>query len=381
MARLSYEELDELKKRYNVDTIWSWSRLNTYADSEDDGWEYMIRYIRKEKVDTTNVYTVLGTASHDTIQGYIEGSIEQEDMREQIDDAFMKTKLNGYTFPSDSVRDGYIENLRHYFSTVEYPIETMIKRIEQPVIVVLKKPNGDNVVFVGYIDLLTQDEDGKIVIVDFKSSSKGGFSGKKLQESSRQLKLYALGISQMTKKPLEEIKLRYDMQKYLNVAYLQKNGKWSKPTLQERRKWVATQEKRIRSVLMDMDYDIFEIDDMVMDAVQTNSMSKLPQEVQDRFKISQGFIDLDMTQQLGDELEEWAIKNILEIEKRSQADDLDEEFPEPRDIDTFYFNVLAPGLKKFSKRWQEQQELEESLSLGNSISSEDDEFFNSLFSS
>lgn len=378
MSRLSYEELNDLKDKYNVDTIWSWSRLSTYTEGEDDGWEYMIRYIRKEKVDTSNIYTILGSASHDAIQKYINGEIEYADMADMMNEAFLDAKLKGYTFPDEKIRDGYIDNLIHYFNNVTYPIETMKKSIEKPVIIQLKKPNGDNVIFVGYIDLLTYEDD-KVVIVDFKSSSKGKFSGKSLKKSSRQLQLYAIGISQMFNIPIENIKLRYDMQKYLKVSYLQKNGKWSKPTLQERRKWVETQENKIRTVLSELDYDIMELDELTMQAINDNSLECLPKEVQERFKVENGIIDMDMTKEMEQELTDWCLKNILEIEKRSQADDLDKEFPEPRNIDTFYFNVLAPGLKQFSKSWQEKQQLQESL-LENDVKSQDDDFFENLFS-
>lgn len=343
--------------KYGVDTIWSWSRVSVYSERP---WEYMIRYIRKEKVDTSNTYTHYGEICHQILQDYIEGKYPQSKMIDLFNEAVLQTDLEGkYEFMNDNVRKGYIDNLQHYFKHTHYPIDTMDKSIEKTVMTLFKTPDGKPIVFIGYIDLLTTDpEDGKVVVVDFKTSSSGKFTGQALQESARQLKLYAMGISQMYKIPIEKIKLRYDMQKYLTVSFLQKNGKWSKPTLKERTKWVPTQEARIRKGLEDLGYDMFEADLMYERAVHLSSLEEMPEELQERFKLDTGMIELDMTQEIVDEMNEWIVKHVTEAERRAQAEDLDEEFPEPVDIDSeFFYNVLAPAMKPFNKAWAEKQEL------------------------
>lgn len=376
MARLSYKELDKIKEHYDVDTVWSWSRINCYVSQP---WEFMIRYIRREKVNTNNIYGIAGTICHDIIQGYIEGEHKQEDMLPMFQNEMLSIDLGGeYKFPSENVRKGYVDNLKHYFKHTEYPVETMEKSVEKTVMTKFKRPDGKNIIFVGYIDLLTRDpKDGKVVIVDFKSSSSGGFVGKKLQESSRQLKLYAMGISQMYNIPINQIKIRYDMQKYVTVSYKQKNGKWSKPSLKERCKWVESQQNRIKKALTESGYGLFDSDEMYERAVLDGDLDSLPQDVQDLFSIEAGIIDMDMTEPLVEEMNEWIVSNVLEAERRSKAEDLDAEFPEHRDIDNeFYFNVLAPGLKPFNKAWAEKQELKRIMEDETVV----DEFdFDSLF--
>lgn len=357
MARITREERQKIMDKYGVDDIWSYSRVSVYSERP---WEFMIRYIRKEKVDTSNVYTHFGEICHSIIQDYIEGKYPQSKMIDLFNEAVLQTDLEGkYEFMNDNVRKGYIDNLQHYFKHTHYPIDTMDKTIEKTVMTLFKTPDGKPIVFIGYIDLLTTDpEDGKVVVVDFKTSSSGKFTGKALQESARQLKLYAMGISQMYKIPIEKIKLRYDMQKYLTVSFLQKNGKWSKPTLKERTKWVPTQEARIRKGLEDLGYDMFEADLMYERAVHLSSLEEMPEELQERFKLDTGMIELDMTQEIVDEMNEWIVKHVTEAERRAQAEDLDEEFPEPVDIDSeFFYNVLAPAMKPFNKAWAEKQEL------------------------
>ena len=61
--------------------------------------------------------------------------------------------------------------------------------------------------------------------MDYKTSSKGDYIGKKLKAHSKQLQLYAIGIHQLRGIPYDKIKLEFDMMKYYKVAYLQKNGK------------------------------------------------------------------------------------------------------------------------------------------------------------
>ena len=34
MARLTDEQQNEIKKKYNVDRLWSWSRMNTFLNSK-----------------------------------------------------------------------------------------------------------------------------------------------------------------------------------------------------------------------------------------------------------------------------------------------------------------------------------------------------------
>ena len=43
LARLKKEELEKIKKQYDVDRIWSYSRVSTYKNL--NGWEYYLRYI------------------------------------------------------------------------------------------------------------------------------------------------------------------------------------------------------------------------------------------------------------------------------------------------------------------------------------------------
>lgn len=379
MARLTKKQQEEIKKQYDVETIWSYSRLSTYCEHD---WEYYLKYIKKVPLNTENVYNYFGTICHDLIQDYIEGKHPQSKMYSMFNDKVEEwaiTKMNDLPFPdkegSTKIKDSYINNLFHYFKNTEYNLENNDFSIEKPVKVVYNDDKG-NIVLVGYIDLLLKDGN-KVYIVDFKTSSKSSFVGAKLNDSSKQLKLYATGIHQLYGIPYEDIVLRYDMQKYVNVSFLQKNGKWSKPSMQERSKWAQGVAKKIYKALEETGLDFLETEEYVNDndVLSAQTLEDLPESIRDRFKIEQAFIDIQMTREDAKAIEEWCVTNIREAERRAKADDLEAEFPEPNlaDGDSFYYNVLAKGTLKYHQGYQEEQALLKSLREESNNSNNDDE--------
>lgn len=368
--RLSNEQQEMIKAKFGVNRLWSFSRYNTYVEQP---WEYRIVYL-EHKVRTSNVYTYLGTYCHDIIQDYYDGKLKYEDMSKRFNEVIEEWKTTSYHFMSEKVRDSWLANMDHYYKNTS-TIKAKVLN-ERPVCLVLKDNVTDkNVVFIGYLDSEYFDEDGNLIIMDYKTSSKGEFTGAKLAHKSLQLKIYAMAVSQQRGIPLHKIKLRYDMMKYVNVSYLQKNGKW-KSTLQERSKWVASQDKKIRTLLMENGMDIFDIDLVMATAIAMNDISDLPKEVQDCFKISNGYIDVQIRPDEAKNIEQMILKNIRECELLEQSDDLERAFPEPV-IDAtnkFYFEQLSPQLLQFHEGWQAEKE----RAYGNSALDIDDlaELFN-----
>ena len=361
MARLSRETLNELKDKYNTDRIWSFSRMNSYVNMP---WEYYIKYVLRKKVDTSNAWTYQGTAVHDIIQDYIKGKYSHEKMLKLFDELQIKHQVEKpeLTFPSDSIKENYVENLRHYFKHIDYSdIEDLQKAIELPITAVFKDSNGQNIVFIGYADLIYREDD-KFYIVDFKTSSKGKFSGASLEESAKQLKIYAIGLHQMFNVDYENIILRFDMQKYVTVSFLQKNGKWSRPTLQERREWVVTQINRINKLLTDNDVDLFTATDMINVAIEENSLDSLPDYVQEKFKLDKGTIDVEMSADKAKEVKRDVVNTIEEILLKEKSDNPEDAFPEPRlEDESFYLYNLAPGLLEYHEEYLNRQKIKESF--------------------
>ena len=174
MARLTTEQLDNIKQKYNVNKIWSWSRVNTFMTSP---YEYYLKYVIKAKEDRTDCcYTTLGTICHDTLDNYYENKIPYEKMIDNFEDGWLtaieiadlKFDRNDETKNSNIARK-YKTDLQHFFKNhtkYKYPLS-----IEKPVVI-----NVDNNIFVGYIDAIYKDDDDVYHIIDFKTSTQ--YTGK-----------------------------------------------------------------------------------------------------------------------------------------------------------------------------------------------------------
>ena len=67
---MSYEDLNKLKKKFEVDTLWAWSRYNSY---HNDPYGYMLKYIKHvpEQIKDS-IWRISGGIVHDIIEDYYE---------------------------------------------------------------------------------------------------------------------------------------------------------------------------------------------------------------------------------------------------------------------------------------------------------------------
>lgn len=352
MARLTREETQALIEKHKVDRIWSWSRISTFLSQP---WVYRMQYLEKVKVNTSSVYTEFGTLCHDLVQDMYDGKHKAEDMGDLFAEAVVEWRLdpNAHQFMSDNVEDGYIKNLTHYFNNPEV-ISYKIKN-EQTIQIRI----ADDIMFVGYADSMYIDEEGVLHLIDFKTSSRGEFTGAKFKKSSRQLLLYAIGVHQMTGLPYNRIKPQFDMMKYIKVHRLQKNGKW-RESIQERASWVASQGNQIRKMLSDAGCSIFEIDDYVIEASEQNTLDSLPDYVQDNFRTESCYLDVEISDDIAEEYIEW-MRDVVNGLRSKEKGDWSVEFPEPviDETNQFYFNVLAKGFLEYHEGYQDEKRMKE----------------------
>lgn len=399
--RLNKEQLNTIKQKFGVDKLWSYSRISTYLQCK---WLYKLKYIDHIKVDSENVYTFFGTVAHDIIQGLYENKYEYKDMVDAYNNKVLEWQLQDnpkLKFTSENERDHYIENLRHYFThtnTIPYDVVN-----EQPVLAVFN--GNEKYVFQGYVDSQYRDEDDNLVILDYKTSSISGFTGKNLAEKSKQLFIYAIGINQFHNIPLEKIKIRYDMMKYCIVKFRLKNGNL-KETKAERRIWVAKIANQIRKDLEDVPkqleklnkeygklekklnakkqrndeeklaikekmteidtmakqlsnylYNPVEINDMIEEAINSNNLNNLPKFIQNKYSVENCYIDVELTQETADKIKSEITSVLNEIVAKSKEEDLDKAF-ERQEIDnseSYYCANLCDMRNEcmFYKRYRE----------------------------
>ena len=309
MARLSYEELEAIKKKHNVQRLWSWSRMNTYMTSK---FEYLLKYILKSKEDgCDSCYATLGTICHDTLDKFYEGEIKYEDMIDDYNDGFTTAitiadlKFNRSDEEKNkSIGEKYNENLVHFFKNhTAYKYKLLV---EKPIVVNI---NGN--VFIGYIDALYKDDDDCYHIIDFKSSSI--YTGKTLEENSGQLTIYAIGLNQMGI-PLDKIIVEFNFLKYCTIRYEQKNGVVKYRNV-ERCKIGESLQSNARTWLKHFKY---EPDEYLMKMLDENSIDCLPDEVKEKYEITDCHIDIGLNNKLVQKWTDLITVTIQDIELREK---------------------------------------------------------------
>lgn len=351
MPRMSREELEQIKKKYNVDRLWSYSRINTFLTSP---FEYALKYVDgiKAKEDRRDsIYTSLGNAAHQCMEDYYTGKIQFDDMLEQFEDSWLTCydlallKFNrSDPEKNESIAEKYKLNMEGFFKNhTTYPYKLLI---EMPITV---NVNGN--IFIGYIDGLYKDDNGDITIIDFKSSSK--YSGQALDDHSQQLKLYALGLHQSTGLPLSKIHGCFNFMKYVNIEYTQANGKCKTRTVERRNLGEALQ-GNLMVWIKKLGYEA-QMDEFLKMVLDNNSLEGLPEELQSKYKIHDCHVYVDTSEDAINKLVNEVSATIKDITLREQDykathnDKIWWDSEESLEAQSYYFNNLcsfSPNLHK-----------------------------------
>ncbi|HDR8453915.1 TPA: PD-(D/E)XK nuclease family protein [Bacillus cereus] len=406
--RLSYEQLNLIKEKLNVTNLWSFSKVGTYDQCTH---LYKLKYIDKIRVKGDNCYTYFGSIAHEIIQDFYDGKHEFGGMLPTFDAKVVEWQMKDdpkLKFNSDKERDGYIENLRHYFKFVQtIPYKVMNERAVLAVFHGLEK-----YVFQGYIDSEFLDSDGNLVIMDYKTSSMSGFTGKDLLKKARQLMIYAIGITQhgrmidgeMRQFTMDQIRIKYDMMKYCNITYTQKNGKET-VTKAERRLWVAHLANKLRKDLEDVakdieklekeiaklvkkmnmkkttpedaegysvgigdieleieqlrlvNFDPIKINELIESAIAENNLSVMPQFIQDKYVVTNCIIDVPLTDEVVEECKQILVATLDTIVTKSKEEDKEEAFNRSRiDNSDSYYCVNLCDMKDYCSFYKEFKE-------------------------
>ena len=376
MARLTSEQLQALMKKEGVDRIWSWSKINCFHTSP---YEYYLKYIKKAKEDRANsIYVTTGGLAHDILEKLYTNEITYGQMAELFEDGWLvAAEIADLKFDrSDEERNGkikdkYYENLVHFFNN-------HTKLENKPIIEQFVKVNIGGNLFQGYIDCAFKDKDGCITIQDWKTSSI--YKGAKAENESGQLVLYAIGLNQQGI-PMDKIKIRWNFLKYVSIQYQQKN-KEIKTREVERCKIGESLQSNAKTWLKHFGY---EPDEYLKEMLDTNSIACLPEEVREKYVISDCYVYVDLTDELINKWTEHVITVIKDIELReadyaeNQSDtcfwDTDESVKEQ----SYYFSNLCGYSRNLHKPYDEYckkfeaaqngEDLFAGLGLGNNVTS------------
>lgn len=207
-------ETENKKERF------SYSKLGTFHNCP-----YSYKLIYQDHVKRSNgVYGVLGSKFHSIMESLEHGKTTKEkaleEWRSEIDILEFVDELK---FPTENAKNNYIKDVELYLEYFE-PLDFTNKEclIEQEFEIKLC-----GITIMGYIDLAILDHEKKeITIVDYKTSSKSGFTKAHLVEKCHQLMLYSKAM-EINYPGYKIVETKFDM-----IKYARKKGK---TTVKERK--------------------------------------------------------------------------------------------------------------------------------------------------
>lgn len=336
--RLTSEQLQEVMKKYGVDRLYSWSKINCFMTSP---YEYLLKYILHKEEDIDNcAYAPMGGICHSIIERLYENQITYQDMVEEFEDGWTTAiEIADLKFDrndgvkNDNIKEKYKENLYHFFKT-HNRIQSNVA-IEKFVTAKI-----DEWVLQGYVDAIYKDDDGYYNIIDWKTSTK--YSGKAAEEKCGQLVVYAIGLNQQGI-PMDKIKICWNFLKYVSIQYQQKNGA-IKTREVERCKIGESLQANAKMWLKAGGYDVDEYLKLMLD---TNGIECLPQDIQDKYVITDCYVYIPLTEKLIDKWTTKIITTLKDIElreedyKETENDKVFWDTEESVETQSYYFSTLC----------------------------------------
>lgn len=310
MARVSKEKLESIKEKFNVDILYSWSRLNCYQNSP---YEYFLKYIKRIKGTRENIYGYSGNVCHQILEDLYEGKIEYNSMLDIYEEALETFNEQGLKYDRNdndknkAIANKYEDCIRHFFKNHKMVEEKMA--IEKFVLINIK----DRFHLQGYIDAVHKEGDA-FIITDFKTSSI--YKGAKAEKEKGQLVLYAYALHQMGV-PIDKIKIRWAFLKYTDITFEQKNGKLKTMTV-ERHCCIKKLKSRLKTNLRDLGWDEIDIELQLSECIENNSLDGLPQGIIDLYKFDDCYVYPIFNQTEVDVLVDHIYNTLDKIEKKTK---------------------------------------------------------------
>lgn len=311
--RLSYEELNEIKKKFGVDQLWSFSKFDSYRTSK---YEWMLKYIKHipENNEKQSAYSSLGGAVHDVLEGLYDGKIKYEDMTDHFEDIWMTNidiaqlvfDRNDST-KNENIKNKYYKDLVHFFQNyIKLPY-----KMQNEQFVTIKIT--DDIVMQGYIDAVYKNEDDVYTVVDYKTSTQ--YSGKAIEEHAAQLVLYSEALRQLGV-PKNKIRCCWNFLKYVNIDCEQMNGKIKTRTI-ERYEIGEKLQASVKAWLKKLGYEEKSME-YLDELVRTNDIQCLPEDVQSKYTINDCYVYVEDIWNFYEQLKEEIVETIAEINEKTE---------------------------------------------------------------
>lgn len=298
MHDLAERKIDaRLKALYDKGVeVFSISKLDTINNCLYEAYRTYKLHERGEN----NIYGIMGTKIHDTLEGIILGKNTESDLLLAVNSELEEMEMLGIDFPKDrtggdSIKNGWMQNMNHFCNTFVCPKGDF--KTEEFFLYTTK--NG--VVVQGYIDLIRTNKNETISIFDWKTSSM--YSKSELLSHGRQLIIYALAKEQegFTVDRVAWIMIKYCTCTFMGKARLNSKQETKITKVMERKKIVQELERYIVADLEKLGFDDVEILELIQTAKQEISLNSLPVEIQQKYIIKPYVMEYQLTDELREE--------------------------------------------------------------------------------
>lgn len=161
---------------------WSFSKLETAASCP---FAFKKLYLDNKKPEP-NPFAQLGTLCHDLLAAYADGTLAAFDLLPCFEKRYPREVTAQWPAFPVTLEDQTREKIASYFCRFSGLPFARFLMVEEKLI-----GSVDGHPFSGILDLVAETSDGRIVIVDHKSSGMSEYRGRRLAHHLRQLFLYA----------------------------------------------------------------------------------------------------------------------------------------------------------------------------------------------
>jgi hypothetical protein len=190
---------------------------------------YKLRYIDKLGESSANIYTIFGTAIHETIQHFLSvmyGVSKKQAMEIDTDKLLLDWMRKEFLKENEKLTEGTIctqLELEEFYGDGRRILEWFKKKIDKfytktgfelvGIELPLNAKVKEGVHFIGFIDIVMKDlSDNSIIIIDLKTSTMGWNKYQKADKyKNAQIVLYKKYYSELFNVPLEKIKVEYQI--------------------------------------------------------------------------------------------------------------------------------------------------------------------------
>ena len=132
--------------------------------------------------------------------------------------------------------------------------------------------------------------------------------------------------------PYEDIIIRFNFMKYVNVTYTQKNGEIKVRQI-ERNSIGEKLKSNTKTWLKHFKYSEDDIENLLFQMIETNTIECLPKEVQEKFKINDCFVEVELNEEIIDNHKQYITNIIVDIIKKEK------EFEKTKDKNIFWKDI------------------------------------------